>query len=167
MPAAKVYLGVIGGTPVCHVGLAPKPKGKDVEAGAARMVVMPEWQGLGLVMKFMNYIAQRQLDGTGIMPGRKITTLGTTSHPGFCRAKRRDPKWQQITCPLHGQNKVHARNTAKRQGKKTHFEGFGGHWRAVQGFRYIGENPAPDMIVTKFRGGRVGRKTTGRGKGKN
>lgn len=165
MPASKVYLGVINGTPVCHVGLAPISKGTALETRGGRFVVMPEWQGLGIGLKFHNAVAQLQLDGRGIMPGRRMTFRGTTSHPGLARALRRDPKWQQITCPLHGQNKQHARNTAKRKHvKRTGYEGFGGHWRAVQGFRYIGENPAPDMVVTKFRGGRVGKKTTGRGR---
>jgi GNAT superfamily N-acetyltransferase len=165
MPASKVYLGVVDGTPVAHVGVAPKAKGKDVETRGARFVVMPEWQGLGVGLKFRNHVAQLQLDGEGIMPGRKCTHLSTSSHPGLVRAYRRDPKWQQITCPLHGQNTQHARNTAKRHGvKKTGFEGFGGHWRAVQGFRYIGENPTPDMITTKFRGGRVGKRKADRGK---
>lgn len=165
MPASKVYLGVADGTPVCHVGVAPKPRGKEVETRGGRFVVMPEWQGLGLGLRFRNFVAQRQLDGKGIMPGRRVTHVSTTSHPGLARAYRRDPKWQQITCPLHGQNKRHARNTARRKKvKRTGFEGFGGHFRAVQGFRYIGDNPTERMITRTFRGGRVRRKTTGRDK---
>ena len=165
MPASKVYLGVVDGVPVAHVGVAPKSKGKSVETRGGRFVVMPEWQGLGLGLTFRNYVAQLQLDGAGVVAGRKCTHLSTTSHPGLARAYRKDPKWQQITCPLHGQNTAHTKNTAKRQGKKkTGFEGFGGHFRAVQGFRYIGENPEPQSIVTKFRGGRVRKNIAGRGK---
>lgn len=163
MPASKVYLGVIDGKPVCHVGVAPKPKGKKMESRGGRFVVMPEWQGLGFGLKFQNYVAQLQLDGKGIMKGRKISFLGTTSHPGLASALRRDSKWQQVTCPLHGQNKRHAANTDSRRKKRSGFGGFGGHFRAIQGFRYIGETPELDMIVTKFRGGRVGKKKDTRG----
>ena len=165
MPASKVYLGVVDGTPIAHYGVATKPKGKQVEARGGRFVVLPEWQGLGCGMKFVNKIGQMQIDGEGIILGKSLTMLATTSHPGLARARRKDPKWQQITCPLHGQNTAHTKNTAKRQGKKkTGFEGFGGHFRAVQGFRYIGENPAPKMVVTKFRGGKVRKTTTCHGR---
>ncbi|MFH1621318.1 MAG: ABC transporter ATP-binding protein [Patescibacteria group bacterium] len=166
MPAAKVYLGVVDGEPVAHYAVAPKPKGKTVEARGARFVVNPQWQGCGIGVRFVNFIAQLQLDGKGVLPGRKLTLLATTSHPGLARARRNDPKWQQVTCPLHGQNKAYAANTHKRQGKKSGFGGFGGHFRAVQGFRYIGENPTEDIITRKFRGGRVGKSKAVRDKAK-
>lgn len=168
MPTGKAYIGVINEVPICHVGVAPINKGRQLETRGGRFVVMPEWQGLGLGLMFQNAVAQIQLDGNGIMPGRKLTFRGTTSHPGLARTLRQDPKWQQITCPLHGQNKIHARNTSKRKhgGKRTGYEGFGGHFRAAQSFRYIGENPTPDMITTKFRGGGAGKMRAFRGRKK-
>ena len=156
MPASKVYLGVIDGVPVVHLGVAPKPKGNRVETRGARFVVMPEWQGLGFGLKFRNYVAQLQMDGKGIMPGKCVTHISTTSHPGLCRAYRRDPKWQQITAPLHGQRQATTKKSLKNRNaaeSQRGFEKFGGHWRSVQAFRYIGENPKPENIVTNFRKG--------------
>ena len=158
MPASRVYLGVINGVPVVHLGVAPKPKGKKVETRGARFVVLPEWQGLGFGLRFRNYVAQLQLEGKGIMPGRNITHISTTSHPGLCRAYRRDSKWQQITAPLYGQRQATTKKSIKKRNaadSQKGFAKFGGHFRAVQTFRYIGENLTADMVVTKFRGGRV------------
>lgn len=157
MPAARVYLGVVDGTPVAHYGVGTKPSSRfGVEARGARFVVMPEWQGVNIGMSFVNTIAQLQLDGKGVVKDKRLTMVSSTSHPGLCRARRKDPKWQQITSPLHGQNPKHAAKSMKNIGKGS-FDKFGGHWRAVQGFRYVGENPAPDMIVDskKFRRGQM------------
>jgi hypothetical protein len=47
---------------------------------------MPEWQGAGVGMRFLNAVCQMQLDGEGRLAGRKVTTIFHTSHPGLCAA---------------------------------------------------------------------------------
>lgn len=138
MIAARCYVGAVEGRPVAHLGVSTKNKGLTVEARAARFVVMPEWQGMGLGLRFLNHVAQLQLEGKGRLPGRSLTTLINTSHPGLCRALRRDPRWEQISSTLYGSNKARsARSIAGRPaGPAT---GYGGHFRAIQGFRYYGE----------------------------
>lgn len=152
MPAARVYLGVINETPVCHLGVACKPRGKrGIEARAARWVVMPEWQGLGFGVVFANQVAKLHIEGKGIQH-KKMTLIGATSHPGIVKVLRRDPKWQQITCELYGQSPKHTlKHCAAHKGKNKGFVGFGGHFRALQGFRYVGESPCGSDIVNKFR----------------
>lgn len=140
MPLAKVYVAFVGGEPVAHLGVGTKNVAYGsrqlVEARACRMVVMPEWQGAGVGMKFLNHVAELQRTGEGVQPGRRMTTIFHTSHPQLCSALRRDPRWAQTSAVLHGANK--ARSAASLTKSGTIGGGYGGHFRAVQGFRYLG-----------------------------
>ena len=64
-----------------------------------------------------------------------------TSHPGLCMILRRHPAWRQVSAALYGNNKKRsAKSLAKRKGPGRNIgSGYGGHFRAIQGFRYIGE----------------------------
>jgi ABC-type transport system involved in cytochrome c biogenesis ATPase subunit len=148
MIAAKCYVGAVEGEMVTHLGMSTKNfgKGKAIEARACRLVVMPEWQGAGVGLRFLNWICQLQLEGGqgARMPGRKLSTLFHTSHPGLSAALRRDPKWRQISASLHGDNKARStKSISKSRGNSVSrghpTTGYGGHFRAVQGFRYYGE----------------------------
>lgn len=143
MPAAKVYVAFVNGEPVAHLGIGTKNvaygKRQLVEARGCRMVVMPEWQGAGIGMKFLNHVAELQRKGEGVLEGRRMTTIFHTSHPQLCAALRRDPRWVQTSAVLHGGNKLKSAATlAKSRNSVVMGGGFGGHFRAVQGFRYIG-----------------------------
>ena len=140
MIASKCYIGTVDGVPVCHVAMSSKNKGSDIEARGCRLVVMPEWQGAGIGLKFLNQICQWNLEGTeqGRFPGRPVTTIFHTSHPGLCAALRRDRRWRQVSAILYGGNK---RKSGQSIGKSTALgicTGYGGHFRAIQGFRYVG-----------------------------
>lgn len=136
MIGATCYVGAVEGEPVCHVAVGTKNVGRTVEARACRLVVMPEWQGAGVGLRFLNAVCQLQLEGQGRLPGRRVTTIFHTSHPGLCAALRRDRKWRQVSAVLHGGNKRKSAATIARAGGAT--AGYGGHFRAVQGFRYLG-----------------------------
>jgi GNAT superfamily N-acetyltransferase len=148
MVAARCYVATVDGELVAHLAVGTKNVGKSVEARACRLVVMPEWQGAGVGMRFLNAVAQMQLEGTGRLQGRKVSTIFHTSHPGLCAALRRDPKWVQVSAVLHGGHKGKSGQgivkAALRRGRKPMIGvgagGFGGHFRAVQGFRYLGEH---------------------------
>jgi len=85
----------------------------------------------------------------GRFPGRPVTTIFHTSHPGLAASLRRDRKWRQISAVLYGQSKSKCIATMRRSNKRKlaanpgavtiSNAGFGGHFRAVQGFRYVGE----------------------------
>jgi hypothetical protein len=140
MIAARCYVGTVEGELVAHVAVGTRNVGKGVEARACRLVIMPEWQGAGIGMRFLNEVCQLQLEGKGRLPGRKVTTLFHTSHPGLCAALRRDRKWVQLSAVLHGANKARSkRSMLKSGGRKVGAAGYGGHFRAVQGFRYMGD----------------------------
>ncbi len=141
MPAARCYVGTVEGEPVCHIGMGSAKKGNGAEARGCRLVVMPEWQGAGVGMRFLNAVCQMQLDGTGRLEGRKVTTIFHTSHPGLCSALRRDRRWTQVSAVMHGVNKRRSAASMRSSGSPLTL-GYGGHFRAVQGFRYIGERAA-------------------------
>lgn len=147
MLAGKVYVAFVDGEPVAHLGMATKNvpvkhKGRtvqSVEARACRMVVMPEWQGAGVGMRFLNHVCEMQKQGEGVLP-RRMTTVFHTSHPQLCSALRRDPKWVQVSAHLYGGSKAASLKSMTKAGAR--IAGFGGHMRAVQGFRYVGEKAA-------------------------
>ena len=149
MVAARCYVAFIEGEPIAHVGVATNSRaskqGTTVEARACRLVVMPEWQGAGVGMRFLNAVCELQRTGNGRLPGRRMTTLFHTSHPQLCAALRRDRRWVQLSAALHGESRAKSvaskhRSAVRSGGPEVGgTAGFGGHFRATQGFRYIGE----------------------------
>ena len=89
MIAAKCYVGTVDGALVCHVAVSPRLDVGMVRA--CRLVVMPEWQGAGVGLRFLNAVCQRYLEGKNRW-GRKCPTLFHTSHPGLAAALRRDAR---------------------------------------------------------------------------
>lgn len=133
MPAAKCYVGTVDGELVAHLAMSSKPSpmaNGRAEARGCRLVVMPEWQGAGVGMRFLNGVCDLYLSGKGHLP-YPATTQFHTSHPGLCDALRRDKKWRQISAALYGGN--------KKKSARTTAAGYGGHFRAIQGFRYYGK----------------------------
>jgi GNAT superfamily N-acetyltransferase len=131
--AAFCYVGFVDGEPVAHLAVSTRPD--LIEARACRLVVMPEWQGAGVGMRFLNAICAAWRRGDN--PYRKpMPTLFHTPHPGLAAALRRDPLWAQVSAPLHGGNGLRSACDLAKRGRKTRGK-YGGHFRAVQGFRYI------------------------------
>lgn len=133
MIAATCYVGFVGGEPVAHAAFSTRPG--LTEARACRLVVMPEWQGAGVGIRFLNTICAKWRRGENRY-SIPMPTLFHTSHPGLAAALRRDPLWAQISANLHGDSKRRCAESLARSGIKTG-SGFGGHFRAVQGFRFI------------------------------
>lgn len=126
--AANYYVGVIDGEPVAHLATSPR-----LEIGglrASRMVVMPEWQGAGVGLRFLNAVCQWCCAGNTQYGERVKRVYFHTSHPGLAAGLRRDKRWTQVSAQLHGGNK---RKSASHSGVMS---GYGGHWRAVQGFKF-------------------------------
>lgn len=137
---ATHYIGTVNGELACHVVVAP-----FFQSGGYRMtrlVTMPEWQGVGVGSRFLNFMAQYVLDGNAKF-GRKLPTYFHTSHPQLCAYLRRSKKWVQVSGSLY--RATGARNAShQRMLKKLGFEHKdmsvrGGSFRAIQGFKYVGE----------------------------
>ena len=128
--AAHYFVGLVAGEPAAHVAVAP-----FFQCGyyrATRLVVMPEWAGIGT--KFLNTVCQWHLDGNGRC-GKKLPVLFHTSHPQLAAVLRRSPLWVQKSAALY--QKAGTKMTFNRDGKGGH-SWYGGHFRAVQGFAYLG-----------------------------
>lgn len=143
MVAAKCYVATVEGEPVAHVAFATRPGLK--EARACRLVVMPEWQGAGVGLRFLNAVCEMWLRGENRFK-KKMPTLFHTSHPGLVSALRRAPQWRQVSEMFYGGNRARSAASMKKSlaGKFGASGGYGGHFRAVQGFRYygaLGANP--------------------------
>lgn len=139
MIAATNYVATHQGQPVAHVAV-----GTNTGLASARMcrlVVLPEWQGAGIGIRFIDHIAQRWLEGANRY-GKPMTTLFHTSHPGLVAALRRNPRWLYAGGRLLGESGVKSRESmSKSRGEKA-ASNYGGHLRAVQGFRYVGDQAA-------------------------
>lgn len=143
MPMSFCYVGTVDGELVAHIGMGTMNRGKSVETRACRLVIMPEWQGAGVGTRFLNAVCQVQLEGGELarLPGRRCTTIFHTSHPGLCAALRRDKKWGQVSAALYGTNRGDSARSIRKSGaglRGSGVNGYGGHFRAVQGFRYYG-----------------------------
>lgn len=143
MVAAEYFVGVVDGEPVCHLAVAPRLEIGGVRA--CRMVVMPEWQGAGIGVRFLNNICQWYVNGNSKYGDRVKASYFHTSHPGLVAALRRDKKWIQVSANLYGGNKAKStksivKSQVKGGGHVVDQAGFGGHFRAVQGFKYVGES---------------------------
>lgn len=142
MVASTHYVGWVNGEPVAHIAFSTRPG--LIEARACRLVVMPEWQGAGVGMRFLNALCDQWLEGSNRY-GRPLRTLFHTSHPGLAAALRRDKRWTQVSAALIGGNYAKSRQSLKESNRRlgrhaSAGSGFGGHFRAVQGFRYLGES---------------------------
>lgn len=138
--AAQHFIGAVEGELACHMVVAPRFEIKGYRG--TRLVTMPEWQGAGVGSRFLNFIAQYHLDGNG-RNNKKYPLYFHTSHPQLCGYLRHSKKWAQVSAVLYGGNKTKSAQSLaksmKKQKKKKVGTGFGGHFRAVQGFKYIGD----------------------------
>jgi GNAT superfamily N-acetyltransferase len=138
--AAEYFVGMVGNEPVCHIAVCPMFTARSYRA--TRLVVMPEWQGAGVGTRFLDFIGEYHLRGNGRC-GYEYPTFFHTSHPQLCAALRRSKRWEQTRASLYGDNKSRSASSLKRSFKKRGITnrcavGYGGHFRAVQAFKYIG-----------------------------
>jgi hypothetical protein len=91
-------------------------------------------------LRFLNEVCRLWRFGENRF-GKPMRTLFHTSHPGMAAALRRSKLWAQVSGVLCGDDKVRCNRTltasAMKSSKGWHgCPGYGGHFRAVQGFRY-------------------------------
>lgn len=141
MIGATCYVATHEGEPVAHVAVSTTTGLKS--ARMCRLVVLPEWQGAGIGTRFIDHVAERWLAGKNRY-GKPMTTIFHTSHPGLAAALRRNRRWLYKGGRLMGETGLKSLQTlaASRGQDLTSARGlskFGGHMRAVQGFRYVGD----------------------------
>ena len=101
---------------------------------------------IGKMIAATNYV--------GTVDGELVVHLAVS---GLCAALRRDAKWVQKSARLFGENKARSRQSlnraARRRGGVETGTGFGGHLRAVQGFKYLGGPGNAETTPARRRGG--------------
>lgn len=140
-PAAEYFIGTVNGELVCHLAVCPFFTAHAYRA--TRLVVMPEWQGAGVGTKFLEWICEYHKQGQGRC-NKSYPTLFHTSHPQLIGYLQNSKKWILKSQQLFGGDKAKSsksitkanKATGKRMGSAT---GFGGHFRAVQGYKYLGD----------------------------
>lgn len=139
-PAAEYFVGTVNEELVCHLAVCPFFTANAYRA--TRLVVMPEWQGAGVGTKFLEWVCEYHKNGLGRC-GRKLPTLFHTSHPQLIGYLSASKKWVLKSQQVYGGNKAKSAKYIQRansnRGKENTGTGYGGHFRAVQGFKYIGD----------------------------
>lgn len=101
---------------------------------------MPEWQGAGVGTKFLEWVAEFHKNGGGRL-SKNLPTIFHTSHPQLVGYLKNSKKWVLKSQNLYGSDKKKVAQSLNRHiVKKGEIKssGYGGHFRAVQGFKYIG-----------------------------
>jgi len=145
-PAAEYFMGTVNGEPVSHLAVCPMFTAHAYRA--TRLVTVPEWQGAGVGTKFLTYVMEYHKSGYG-RRGHKLPTIFHTSHPQLIAYLNRSSNWVLKSQQMYGGNKKKSGGSIARAqiGKKKNTigskseksGGYGGHFRAVQGFKYIGK----------------------------
>lgn len=82
---------------------------------------------------------QYHLEGNGRC-GHKFPTFFHTSHPQLASYLRGANGWKQTGAMLYGANKTRSNSSITKTGKGGITGcGYGGHFRAVQSFKYLGK----------------------------
>jgi len=87
-PAAEQWVGILNGKLVCHRGIIQFPMRKGWKRGH-RMVVLPDYQGIGIGTAFEEFTSQYYADR-----GWNINV--TTTTPALVHALARSKKWVLI-----------------------------------------------------------------------
>lgn len=127
MFAGLPYLATVGGEPVAHLAVSTEVGLRA--ARIARIVVMPEWQGAGVGMRFVEAVAEDWRRGNNRY-GVPMPSRVATSHPGLIAAMSRSPRWRHVGSRLLGDTAANAANGDRIEGR------YGGHLRATATFEY-------------------------------
>jgi GNAT superfamily N-acetyltransferase len=133
-PAAEYFIGTVDGELVCHLAVGCMFQNDAYRA--TRLVVMPEWQGAGVGTRFLEYVAEYHKKGLGRC-AKKLPCMFHTSHPQLIGYLQKSKKWVLKSQQLHGNKSRIKMQIGSPYGGTKKF--MGGHFRAVQGFKYIGD----------------------------
>lgn len=138
-PAAEYFVGTVDGEMVCHLAVCPFFTAKAYRA--TRLVVMPEWQGAGVGTKFLEAVCEYHKSGMGRCQ-RKLPTLFHTSHPQLIGYLQKSPLWVLKSQQMFGARSLKDSSAGASPrgtpGERRMVKYMGGHFRAVQGFKYLG-----------------------------
>tara|TARA_R110002020_G_scaffold303869_1_gene519313 strand:- start:38 stop:520 length:483 start_codon:yes stop_codon:yes gene_type:complete len=85
--AAEQWVGLINGELVCHIGIIQFPMRKGWKR-VHRLVVLPNYQGIGIGTVFQDNIVQRYMD--------KFNVNCTTTTPALVNSLKKSLKWSLV-----------------------------------------------------------------------
>ncbi len=121
-PQARCYLATWQGEPVAFAATLPVIARKG-HRRFSRIVTLPDFQGVGIGMRFVAAVAQLHRD-----EGLRINV--TSSHPALIRHCQHSPFWKTIVVKKRGQG--------KRKSKHAFSNYQSSRGRAVVSFEYLG-----------------------------
>ena len=104
--ASEQYIGIVNGQLVCHTGIIQMPMKKG-QKRVHRLVVLPDYQGIGIGTHFIKEIAK-------MITRRGYELNLTTTTPALVGALRKDSEW---VLARYGRDK-HGKNGYSRYGVK-------------------------------------------------
>jgi GNAT superfamily N-acetyltransferase len=87
-PAAEQWIGLINGELACHTGIIQFPKRKGWKR-VHRMVVLPDYQGIGIGIKFINEVSKHYIENS-------FNMNLTTTTPALVGGLSRNDKWSLV-----------------------------------------------------------------------
>ena len=87
-PAAEQYIGIVNNELVCHTGIIQFPMRKGWKR-VHRLVVLPDYQGIGIGMKFINAVSR-------MVGSRGLRVNLTTTTPSIVHALARSNEWNLV-----------------------------------------------------------------------
>ena len=121
--SAQLYVATVNDQPAALIATLafPHPKIKNAKR-VSRIVVMPDFQGIGIGIKFLSMLsAGFRANGFSIYI--------TTSHPGFMKSLNKSDQWKLIRLP----------SRVSQQGKSSHQNLISSRGRLTTSFAYAGE----------------------------
>ena len=85
-PAAEQWVGIINGDLACHTGIIQFPMRKGWKR-VHRLVVLPDYQGIGIGIKFINKVSEQYTD---------FNINLTTTTPALVNGLRFSKKWKLV-----------------------------------------------------------------------
>jgi len=135
--AAKCFVVTWNDKPVCFIAILPSPSGYYKNGfRVSRLVVLPDYQGLGIGYKILNYISSLYLKD-------EKTMYIKTSNPSLTNNLENNLKWKKVKDFKNIESlKIHNNKIENKHKIKVSI---------CKSFKYIGEVSNDDLSIIKFK----------------
>jgi energy-coupling factor transporter ATP-binding protein EcfA2 len=142
--AAKCFIVLWNDKPICFIGILPSPSGTiENQFRVSRLVVLPDFQGLGIGVKILNYLGSlyKSID--------KELNIKTSNPALFLAMEYNKTNWkltQELTLEqiikFNNNRLIKDKNASSLELYKE---------SATKSYRYIGEKSLDDLSIIKFK----------------
>lgn len=126
---AETYVGMVNGELVAHIGFIQFPMRKGWKR-VHRLVVLPDYQGIGIGTAFQNAVAQDIFE-------RGFNVNCTTTTPSLFNAMQRDKDWALVR--FGRVNSTLEKNFSKYYGRSVKTDKSKSSNRVTYSFNYLGK----------------------------